>query len=226
LCVYDVKPGKLNEYWYKGEWVRMQELQETIPVKGGTPQTAILRYTVHGPVTYIDSANHKAYAIRCAWLEPGGAPYLASLRMDQAKSWDEFREACRYSHIPGENMIWADRAGNIGWQVVGIIPHRRNFSRMVPVPRDGRYEWDGYIPILESTSAPNPAKGVLATHHQHPTPDHYARRETVGYSWSGPFRRDRSNAVLSAKDKLGVDDMRALQAEYPPIPARTLVPML
>jgi penicillin G amidase len=44
-------------------------------------------------------------------MEIGGAPYLASLRMDQARTWEEFREANRYSHIPGENMVWADRTG-------------------------------------------------------------------------------------------------------------------
>lgn len=80
---------------------------------------------MHGPVTFIDSVNNKAYAIKCAWMETGGAPYLASLRIDQANSWESFREACAYSHIPGENMIWADKKGNIGWQAVGIIPIRK-----------------------------------------------------------------------------------------------------
>ena len=68
--------------------------------------------------------------------------------MDQSKSWEEFRAACNYSHIPGENMIWADKAGNIGWQAVGIAPIRNNFSGLVPVPGNGTYEWDGYLPII------------------------------------------------------------------------------
>jgi len=36
-------------------------------------------------------------------------------------------------------MVWADRAGNIGWQVVAIAPVRRKWSGLVPVPGDGRY---------------------------------------------------------------------------------------
>ena len=59
--------------------------------------------------------------------------------MDQAKTWEEFQEACTYSNIPGENMIWADTQGNIGWQAVGIAPVRNNHSGLVPVPGDGRY---------------------------------------------------------------------------------------
>ena len=34
--------------------------------------------------------------------------------MDQAKTWEEFGDACTYSRIPSENMVWADRRGNIG----------------------------------------------------------------------------------------------------------------
>ena len=119
LMVYELNPNNSNQYKYNGGWVDMEVISETIKVKGQPDETVELKYTKHGPVAYVDSENNVAYAVRCAWLEPGGSPYLASLRMDQAKTWEEFREACNYSHIPGENMIWADKAGNIGWQAVG-----------------------------------------------------------------------------------------------------------
>lgn len=146
LYVYELHPEDPNQYKYKGEWRTMETLQETIPIKGKKDTTVTLSYTLHGPVTLKDESNNVAYAVRCAWLEPGGAPYLASLRMDQAKTWEAFREACSYSNIPGENMVWADRKGTIGWQAVGIAPKRPNFSGLVPVPGDGRYEWDATCP--------------------------------------------------------------------------------
>ena len=152
LYIYELNPNNLNQYKYQNGWEDMTVINEIIAVKDSKNKEVELRYTRHGPVTYIDSINHKAYAVRCAWMEPGGSPYLASLRMDQAKTWEEFRDACNYSHIPGENMIWADKKGNIGWQAVGIAPLRRNFSGMVPVPGDGRYEWDGFLPILNSNN--------------------------------------------------------------------------
>ncbi len=85
--------------------------------------------------------HHIAYAVKCGWLEKGSAPYLLSLRMDQAKTWSEFKDACRYSYIPAENMVWADKQGHIMWQTVGIAPIRNHHSGMVPVPGDGRFEW-------------------------------------------------------------------------------------
>jgi penicillin amidase len=195
LYVYDLNPQNLAQYKYRNKWVDMKEINETIAVKDSASVNVTLRYTVHGPVTFIDSTNKKAYAIKCAWLEPGGAPYLASLRMNQAENWKQFREASKYSHIPGENMVWADRKGNIGWQVVGINPIRKNFSGMVPVPGDGRFEWKGYQNIKNRPNIYNPKKGFFATANQHVTPGDYRHGYTIGYTWADPFRGDRINEV-------------------------------
>lgn len=226
LYVYDLNPENHNQYRYKNEWREMQVIRESIPVKGQQDSIVALYYTHHGPVTYIDKENHKAYAVRCAWLEPGGSPYLASLRMDQAKTWEEFREACNYSHIPGENMIWADKEGNIGWQAVGIAPIRRNFSGLVPVPGDGRYEWDGYLPIIEKPNSFNPQKGYIATANQNVTPEDYEHWDAVGYSWSDPYRGNRVDEVLASGKKMVMADMKALQVDYSSLPARELIPYL
>ena len=226
LYVYDLNPADLSQYRYKGKWIRMEEIDEVIPLKGSSSKSATLRYTVHGPVTYIDSVNHVGYAVNCGWLEPGGSPYLASLRIDQAKTWDEFRDACTNWHLPGLNMVWADRSGEIGWQVVGIFPDRKNFSGLVPVPGDGRYDWNGYVPIKKRAHVHNPGKGFFATANQHVTPSDYFRSNTVGYTWSDPFRGDRINEVLGGDKKFTIEEMKALQTDYFSVAARTLVPML
>ena len=167
-----------------------------------------------------------AFGVRCAWLEPGGSPYLASLRMDQAQSWEAFKEACAYSHIPGENMIWADTNGNIGWQAVGIAPVRNNFSGLVPVLGDGTYEWERYLPILQKPNDFNPEKGYIATANQNITPPDYEHWNAIGYSWSDPYRGNRVNQVLEQNNTLKMDDMKALQVDVTSLPAKTLVPFL
>jgi len=226
LFVYDLDPNHLDRYKYKDHWETLKEVKETIPVKGKGETTVSLYYTVHGPVSYIDTQNHKAYAIKCAWLEPGCAPYMASLRIDQARDWESFRKGCTYSNIPGENMVWADCKGNIGWQAVGIAPIRKNFSGMVPVPGDGRYEWDGYLPIDRLPHVYNPEKGYFTTANQNLTPDSYNHFEAIGYTWADPYRADRINEVLGSTNKLTIPKIEALQTDYYSIPARTLVPYL
>lgn len=226
LYVYDLHPENNNQYFYKGEWREMTTISERIPIKGKNDTIVSLHYTHHGPVSYLDEKNRKAYAVRCAWLEPGGSPYLASLRMDQATTWEEFRDACNYSHIPGENMVWADSQGNIGWQAVGIAPVRNNFSGLVPVPGDGRYEWDGYLPIIEKPNDFNPEKGYIATANQNVTPNSYEHWNAIGYSWSDPYRGNRVNEVLSQGNKMTMNDMKALQVDYTSLPAMQLVPLI
>jgi penicillin amidase len=123
-------------------------------------------------------------------------------------------------------MIWADRTGNIGWQAVGIAPIRKNWSGLVPVPGDGRYEWSGYLPILEKPHVENPAAGFVATANNDLIPPGYAHMDAVGFEWSDPFRWTRIGEVLGAGKKLGVADITRLQTDYLSIPARELVPLL
>ena len=116
LYVYNTNPNNPDQYRYRGRWETMSVIRDTISVRDGRDSIVDLKFTRHGPVVFENLSRNTAYAVRAAWMEVGGSPYLASLRMDQAKTWEEFRDASDYSHIPGENMVWADRAGNIGWQ--------------------------------------------------------------------------------------------------------------
>ncbi|MDX1645790.1 MAG: penicillin acylase family protein [Longimicrobiales bacterium] len=227
LYVYETNPEDPNQYRYRGEWEAMTVLTEEIPVEGwSAPHVAELKYTRHGPVVYEDEERNLAYAVRAAWMEIGGAPYLASLRMDQAETWEEFREACNYSNIPGENMVWAGRDGTIGWQSVGIAPIRRNWSGLVPVPGDGRYEWDGYLPIIAKPHVVDPPEGYFATANNDLIPRDYEYMDAVGFDWSDPYRWMRIVEVLGSGIRFSMADMMRLQTDELSIPARELVPML
>ena len=224
LYVYQTNPENPNQYKYLDRWENMKVLTETIPVKGKAPVMAELKYTRHGPVLYEDKAHQRAYALRAAWLEIGGAPYLASLRMDQARNWEEFREACSYSLTPSENMVWADRDNNIGWQAVGITPLRKNWNGLLPVPGDGRFEWEGYLPIKELPHVFNPPSGYFASANQDNIPDEYPF--SVGFLWTDPYRYLRLEEVLGSGRKFTMTDMMNLQHDYLCLPARTLIPLL
>ena len=226
LYQYDLNPKNPLQYMHNGKWKDIKIIKETLSVKGEPDREIELHYTHHGPITYLNKKALKAYAVRCAWLEPGGSPYLASLRMDQAKNWQEFREACSYSNIPGENMIWADVKGDIGWQAVGIAPIRKNFSGLVPVLGNGKYEWSGYLPIVEKPNSFNPKKGFIATANQNLTTSDYKNWDAIGFTWSDPYRGDRVNEFLGSSDSLTMGDMKKLQVDVTSLPAKSLVPYL
>ena len=224
LYVYKTNPDNPHQYWYRGEWEDMRVLHETIPVKGQDAVAVELKYTRHGPILAEDPERHLAFGLRAAWLDIGGVPYLASLRMDQAKTWPEFREACAYSRAPSENMVWADRQGNIGWQAVGVVPLRPNWNGLVPVPGDGRFEWDGYLPIRELPHVLNPSEGFIATANQENLPPNYPY--PISYYWLEPYRFARIEEVLAAGKNLTAREMMQLQSDEYSIPARLLLPFL
>jgi len=226
LYVYDTNPANPNEYRYRGNWEAMRIVTDTIPIEGERPETVELKYTRHGPVLFEDRANRKAYALRAGWMEPGGAPYLASLRMNQATTWEEFKAACTFSNMPSENMVWVDRKGNIGWQAAGIQPIRRNWSGVLPVPGDGRYEWDGYLPIASLPAEVNPARGFIATANNYLLPDNYQYKDLLHVQWSDAFRASRIAEVLGSGRMFNVGEMTRLQNDDLSIVARVLTPLL
>jgi len=226
LYVYDTNPENALQYKYQGGWESMNVIRESIPVKGEQARVVDLKYTRHGPVIYEDKAHHKTYAVRAAWLQTGAAPYLASLRMDQSHSWEEFRDACTYSRMPAENMIWADREGNIGYQAVGIAPQRPNWSGLVPVPGDGRYEWDGFLAPKALPHVLNPDKGFYNTSNEYQIPQDWPYREALHYTWADPFRAESVAEFLGSGRRFTVADMAELQNDNLSIPARRIVPLL
>ena len=223
LYIYELNPRNSNQYYYKGEWRDFKILKESIPIKDKDDYIANLFFSIHGPVTFIDSERNKAYAVKNGWSEIGGSPYLASLRMDQSKNWDEFREACKYFNIPGENMVWADKYGDIGWQAVGIAPIRNTHSGMVPVSGDGNFEWDGYLPIIEKPNILNPQKGFISTANQNVTPSSYENWNAIGFDWSDPYRGERIDRVLESKQSFDIQEMLKLQVDYYSIPAEQII---
>jgi penicillin G amidase len=225
LYVYETNPANPNEYRYQGRWEAMRVVSESIPVKGQADAKVDLKFTRHGPVLHEDAKNRRAYALRAGWMEQGGAPYLASLRMNQATTWAEFVEACTYNRMPSENMVWVDRAGNIGWQAAGIAP-LRTWSGLLPVPGDGRYEWDGYLPINALPSEHNPERGFIATANHYLFPNDYAYPNARHYTWADPYRAHRIEEVLGSGRRLSVAEMTRLQNDDLSIAARAIVPLL
>ncbi len=226
LYVYETNAQNPNQYKYKGVWENLKVILDTIRIKNKALKVVQLKYTRHGPVVFEDAQNKHVFAVRAGWQEVGCSPYLASLRMNQAKDWKEFRQACTFSRIPGENMVWADKAGHIGWQAVGLSPIRKNWSGLVPVPGDGRYEWGGYLPISMLPNKYDPSEGFVVTANNNLTPANFPNRNAIGWQWANPVRANRIEEVLKSGKKHNLENFALLQNDYVSLTARILVPLL
>ena len=224
LYVYRTQPGKPDFYEYRGNWLPMEVVEDKIPVRGGDDRTVELHFTHHGPVLYRDPDRNLAVGLRAAWLEPGMAPYLGSIEYIRARNWDQFLAAMNRWGAPSENQVYADIHGNIGWKPGGLAPIRPNWDGLLPVPGDGRYEWQGYRDMDELPVEVNPERGWVATANEMNLPPGYD--VPLGWEWAGPYRRQRIGEVLDANDAVTIDDAVRLQTDHVSIPARRLLALL
>ncbi len=208
--VLDVYSEQIDDqsgrYLFQGKVEQATLDRQIIAVKGGNPVDVHFWVTRHGPVF---KENGKSYSVRWSATDGFGFPFF---KLDQAKNWNEFRKALSTFWGPGQNFVYGDRAGNIGYQATGAVPIRRNFDGNVPLDgASGQFEWDGYIPFDELPNVYNPASGIVATANQNPFPKDYRYR--MAGSFADTYRVQQIRARLTAKAKLNVDDMLAIQKD-------------
>ncbi|HEX4169391.1 MAG TPA: penicillin acylase family protein, partial [Bryobacteraceae bacterium] len=196
-----------GRYLFKGNVEQALLDREIIGVRGQKPVALNIWVTRHGPILVEQSG--KSYALR--WTAAGGF-VLPFFDLDRAQNWDQFRSALRDFWGPGQNFIYADRAGNIGYQATGKIPIRRGFSSDVPLDgSSGNFEWNGFIPFDEMPSIYDPPSGIVATANQSPFPPNYPYE--VDGTFSDPYRITQIQTRLRAPAKLSVSDMLAVQKD-------------
>ena len=228
LYVYETNPAQAHEYKYRGRWEPMETVTEEIAVKGEpVPRKVSIDFTRHGPVLVADAKGNRAYALRAAWLDLGMAPYFGSMDYMRAQNWDQFRAAMNRWGAPGENQVYADRDGNIGWIPGGLTVIRPNWDGLTPVPGDGRYEWSGYRNMDELPWAYNPAAGFVVTANENNIPpNHPAARMGVGYEWSDTARARRLKSLVAGNPHSSVADSMAWQNDTTSLPALRAVALL
>jgi penicillin amidase len=226
LYVETLDPADPLRYAAPDGWRRMKVVAETIAVRGAAPVDVRLEFSRHGPVLWKDGT--RALALRWVGAEPGTAGYLGSLALDRARNWQEFERAMPRWKVPSENIVYADRDGNIGEHSTGLSPLRKNWTGLLPVPGKGGYEWSGFIANAELPHSYNPSSGFLATANQKTIPNPYAY--AVGFEWEAPMRYSRIAEILdgarNSGKKLGVVDMEALQSDVVSLLARDLQKLL
>jgi penicillin amidase len=226
LYLAQLNPADPEQYKTKSGWERMEVKTETILVHGGAGVAVKLKFTRHGPVLWED--GKRALTLRWVGAEPGTAGYLGSLSLDRARNWQEFEQAMSRWKVPSENIVYADRNGNIGEHSTGLAPLRKNWTGLLPVPESGGYEWSGFVPNRDLPHSYNPPSGFVASANHKMIPENYGY--AVGFQWASPERFLRISEVLrgAAKSghKLGLEDMEQLQNDVVSLPARELQSLL
>jgi penicillin G amidase len=209
LYIETFNPANRDEYRVNGAWKKADIYDELIKVKGAPDEHLRLVVTRHGPVVRQD--GDKGYAMRWTPLEPG-AFCNSYFWLGKARNWGEFRETMKGIWGPGQNVVYADVDGNIGYILGAHVPVRKKGHGEVPVPGDtDDYEWTGYIPFEQLAQVFNPESGMIVTANARVVGPNY--KPYLTDHWEEPYRTARIYDLLHDKTGLRPEDMLKIQTD-------------
>ncbi len=219
---------------YEDEWEPLTVHREEIQVRGGDePIVHEVRATRHGPLldSYLTGQLRPAkrpldgsYALRWVGAEHSIRP-SALIEVANVTSFEGFREAARALECPGQNLVYADVDGTIGYQATGLHPIRRAGDGTVPVPGwTAEHEWEGFVPFEELPSAVDPDRGYLVTANDRIHGDDYPH--LIGHDFHAPGRARRITELLDERHDHTVETCRTIQSDTVSLAARDLLPRI
>jgi penicillin amidase len=246
-----------DEWEYDGQQLPLTRRTERIEVRDGKDVDLTVRSTSHGPLlsdlarfadedgvevtedglldqvaAVADGEQDESAgdtAISLAWTALTPRPTAdALLALDRASDWTSFHKALSSFAVPGQNVVYADTEGHIGYQATGVVPIRRpgNDGRQPAAGWLKETDWTGdVVPYDALPNVLDPDSGIIATANQAVIdPTRYPPYLTA--DWDLGYRSDRINRLLAADDELSVDKMAAIQLDDRSAIGEALTPYL
>ncbi|MCG3174520.1 MAG: Acyl-homoserine lactone acylase QuiP [Myxococcota bacterium] len=207
-------PSDSGRVMRNGAAVPLSCREERIFIKGKKdPEIHTVRESDYGPIIsgVLDdlAPAGQAYALKWTALQPS-RELDGLLALNSAGDFEAVRRAAELFTAPALNLVYADTSGNIGYQVCGKIPVRKNGKNLTPVPAgNGEYDWRGTIPFHALPRLLNPKEGFAATANNKVVDELYPW--FISELWEPPYRFERINELLSGVKLLTLNDMQAIQ---------------
>lgn len=227
---YEIKfrDASQKEYMFNGEWKTANQRIETFKIKDSISFKDTVSYTVFGPVTYDNKFDHHlsaSQALSLRWVAHDSSNILKMwLQLNRARNYNDYLEAIKHFNVPGQNMIFASRSGDVAlWQQANFPLRWKDQGLMVMPGEDSNYMWKGYIPMEANPHAVNPAEGFLSSANQRPADSTYPYYIPGKYE---VYRPITINRFLSRPILFDVKDMMDLQNNNYNVFAERAVPLL
>jgi penicillin amidase len=192
---------------------KLAERRESIGVRWGFDKKVTLRESHWGPVISdappLRDFDLPPIALRWTGYEASDE-VGAMLAVSRARNFDEFRAAFRNFSVPGQNMLYADHAGNIGQVMAVHCPDRNGAPRDVIVdPAVADDAWARMRGVMDLPFSLNPHQGFLVSANNRPA----SADVRVGYFFSPVDRAQRMTDIIGANSRIGIDEIKSLQRD-------------
>jgi len=219
-----INPANSNQYKLNGTWKDLKVVNEKIKTKEGIIVEKEIKYTHRGPiVSSIKKIENAAISMR--WL---GNEYSNEIRsiylLNRATNWNEFRNALKTFSTVSQNIIYADTAGNIGLYCSSSIPKRLGNPIAIQRGDTTLFDWNGFIPFDSLPNSYNPPCGYLYSANNRTTGKYYPYY--IGTWYTLPYRANRIKQMLTAKEKLSIDDFKTMLADQKSLFAEEVISVI
>lgn len=222
-----------TKYFVDAQWQNLKIIKDTIKVKDGKDQVITIKKTHRGPIIsnihpFKFIYNEDDLDIPPISMHWSGNEFsdemLAFYKLNKAKNWNEFRDAVKYFGIPGQNFVYGDAQGNIGYVMGARIPIRKsNNPTLVFDGTTSENDWKGFIPTQEIPIILNPAENFIASANNKTLKNF---KYHVSNLWEPSSRIDRIRELITSKQKQSVDDFKKYQMDQVSPYAKSIVPYI
>lgn len=220
-------PAHPGCFLFDGQWEPGRERVEVIAIKGKGPITKTVRFSRNGPIVdeILPPAAKGPGPVSLRWLGASPCGWLTALvGMDRAKSGEELRRATEPWLLPTFCVVYADVAGQIGYQCTGRIPIRNVWERGYRPGWDAAHQWAGLIPFEGMPHTVDPPRGWIASANNRVAADDFPY--PLSGRWNNGYRALRIRQMLEAKPKFRRDDFVRMQQDSLSLRAVDCVPRL
>lgn len=209
-----------SKYSVDGQWRDLRIIKDTIKVKNGKDRVIEIKETHRGPIIsdihtfnfIYNTAESEFPPISMKWLgNEFSDEMLGFYKINKAKNWNQFREGVKYFGIPGQNFVYADTTGNIGYIMGARIPLRKkNNPTLVFDGTNTENDWQGYVPVEEIPVVLNPKENFIASANNKILKDF---KYHISNLWEPSSRIDRIYELLNSKEKHSAEDFKKYQMD-------------
>lgn len=220
-----------NNYLLEGKWHKLSKYEEKIKVKGSDEIKFEIVSTHRGPIIseihlfniIYGSEIQKGLSMR--WTGSEMTDELsAMLKVNKAKNWNEFLDGVKDFKLPGQNFVYGDKEGNIGYVCAAMLPIREsNNPTLVFDGTNKKNDWKGFVPFAEMPKLFNPAQNFIASANNKTVKDF---KYYITNLWEPSSRIERINELLLNKEKHTAEDFMDYQNDFISLYAKKIVPFI
>lgn len=207
--------------------------QDTIAVKDSANYIYKIRKTHRGPIIsdihtynylYLGSENViENISMRWTGLEFSDEMF-AAISINKAENWEDFKGALKYFTLPGQNFVYADIQGNIGYICAARLPLRSNASpTLVYDGSTDAYDWKGFVPYEDMPKLYNPSQNFIASANNK-TMNSFSHH--ISNVWEPSSRIERIVELLKSREIHSKENFKNYQNDLISPYARELVPYI